>query len=32
MVDEHSCGLCGKSFDTEADLEEHAKNEHQKQL
>jgi len=30
--DDHRCGLCGKSFDTEEDLKEHAKKEHQNQL
>lgn len=32
MADEHECGLCGQSFDTEEDLQEHAKEEHEKEM
>lgn len=31
MADEHECDLCGQSFDSEEELQEHAKEEHDKE-
>jgi len=28
MADEHECGVCGASFDTEEDLQEHNEQHH----
>ena len=32
MADEHECDLCGQSFDTEEELQEHAQEEHEDEM
>lgn len=34
MVDDndHTCGLCGQSFDSEEELQEHAQEEHEDEM
>lgn len=32
MADEHECDMCGQSFDTEEELQEHAQEEHQDEM
>lgn len=32
MADEHECDICGASFNSEGELEEHAQEEHDKEM
>ena len=32
MADEHECDLCGASFDTEEELQEHNREEHDQEM
>ncbi|SEV88380.1 C2H2-type zinc finger protein [Natrinema salifodinae] len=32
MADEHECDLCGQSFDTGEELQEHAQEEHEDEM
>ena len=32
MADEHECGMCGQTFDSEEELVQHAEEEHDKEM
>ena len=32
LADEHECGVCGETFDSEEELKEHAREEHDREM